>query len=103
MQNLKIESQVSKTWKNFKLNYNDRQGLLPDTTWLASGRYLRGMSTGDLKRPEKTVLIVSFTWSRVDHIGLHFRVGHYSDLFGRWLDTQPGGPSGLGPGGCGGY
>ena len=42
MQNWKMESQVAKTGKNYKWNYADRHGLLPDTTWSASGRYLRG-------------------------------------------------------------
>jgi hypothetical protein len=34
-----------------------------------------GVSTGDLKRPEKPVIILSLTWARVDRLGLHFRVG----------------------------
>ncbi len=98
---LEDRSQVAKTGKNFKRNYDDRQGLLPDTTWSAFGRYLRGVSTGDLKRPEKPGTILSLTWARVDHRGLSGWT--YLDLFGKWLDTQPGGFRALGPGGFGAY
>ncbi len=76
MQNWKIGSQVAKIGKKYKRNYNDWQGLLPDTTWSASGRYLRGCQRMTLKVLDYHGIILRLTWARVDHTGLHFRVGH---------------------------
>ncbi len=46
-------------------------------TWSASSRFIRGVSTGDLKRPGKRLdHFDMLTRARFDHIGLHFRVGH---------------------------
>ncbi len=53
LKNWKIESQVAKTGKNNKLNYNDRQGLLPTRHVQPLANISGGVSTGDLKRPEK--------------------------------------------------
>ncbi len=61
-----------------------------------------GVSTGDLKR-HKNVIILSFTCASVDHLGLHFRVGHIRTfLEDGWIPNR-GGFGALGPGFFVGY
>ncbi len=102
MQNWKMGSQVAKTGKK---TINETKLTDKGCSRTRPGRPLAdiswGVSTGDLKRPEKPVIILSLTWAWVNHLGLHFRVGQtWTFLVVGWIPNR-GGFGALDPGGLG--